>query len=66
MMLCCFSAFRAHVIPLAITGCVSALPPAPACAHYFAQYLTVMGKILTLETIFPVLLAGSLVWWDSP
>ena len=37
--------------------------PVRAC---FARYLTVTVKIRTLESIFPVLLAGSLVWWDSP
>ena len=55
---------RARVIPLAVKGCVSALPRAPAHAHYFARYLTVTVNIQTLESIFPVLLAGSLVWWD--
>ena len=54
-----------RVIPLAITGCVYALPLAPVRA-YFARYLTVTVKIRTLESIFPVLLAGSLIWWDSP
>ena len=56
----------ARVIPLKVTGCVSDLPHAPARAHYFARYLTVTVKIRTLESIFPVLLAGSLVWWDPP
>ena len=56
----------ARVITLAVTGCVSALPRVPARAHYFARYLTVTVKIRALESIFPVLLAGSLVWWDSP
>ena len=55
-------ALRVHVIPLVVKCCVSALPHAPACAHYFARYLTVTVKILTLESIFPVSLAGSLVW----
>ena len=55
----------ARVIPLTVTGFVSALPRAPARA-YFARYLTVTVKIHNLEIIFPVLLAGSLVWWDSP
>ena len=59
------SALCARVIPLAVTGCVSALPHAPECAHYFARYLPVTVKIRTLESVFPVLLAGSLVWWDS-
>ena len=45
---------------------VSALPRVPARAHYFALYLTVTVHIRTLESIFPVLLAGSLIWWDSP
>ena len=44
--------------------CVRSL--ACACTHYFARYLRVMVKIRTLEIIFPVALAGSLVWWDSP
>ena len=57
---------RARMIPLAVTGCVSALLRARARAHYIARYLTVTVKIRTLENIFPVLLAGSLVWWDSP
>ena len=57
-----------HVIPLAVTGCVSALPRARvhARAHYFARYLTVTVKICTLGIIVPVALDGSLVWWDSP
>ena len=53
-------ALCAPVIPLVVTGCVSALPRAPARA-YFARYLTVMVKIRILESIFPVFLAGSLV-----
>ena len=60
-----FRALCARVIPLAVTGCVSALPRAPALAHYFVRYLMVKVKIRTLESIFLVLLAGSLVWWDS-
>ena len=55
-----------RVIPLAVTGCVSPLPCAPASVYYFARYLTVTVKIRTLESIFPVFLDGSLVWWDSP
>ena len=55
----------ARVIPFAVTGCVSALLCAPARA-YFGRYLTVTVKICTLEIIFPVLLAGPLVCWDSP
>ena len=54
----------ARVIPLVVTGYASAFPRAPARA-YFARYLMVAVKIRTLESIFPVLLAGSLVWWDS-
>ena len=57
---------RAHVIPLAVIGCVSALPRASVRSHYFAPYLMVTVKIRTLESIFPVFLDGSLVWWDSP
>ena len=37
-------------------------PPCACARAYFARYLTVMVKIYTLESIFPVLLAGSLVW----
>ena len=44
----CLSVLRAHAIPLAVTGCVSALPHARARAHYFARYLTVIVKIRTL------------------
>ena len=55
----------ARVIPLAVTGCVYNFPRAPARA-YFSRYVTVAVKIRTLESIFLVLLAGSLVWWDSP
>ena len=40
-------------IPLAVMGCVSNLPCAPARA-YFARYLTVTVKICTLESILPV------------
>ena len=53
-------ALCARVIPLEVTGCVSAFPRAPARA-YFARYLTVTVKIRTLESIFPVFLSGSLV-----
>ena len=56
----------ARVVPLAVTGCVSALQCVHTRMHYFARYLMVMVKIRTLENIFPVVLAGSLVWWDSP
>ena len=55
-----------RVIQLAITVCVSALPHARARSHYFARYLRVTVKIRTLESIFPILLVCSLVWWDSP
>ena len=57
-----------RVIPLAVTGCVSALLGAHsrARAYYFARYLTVTVKISTLGIIVPVALNGSLVWWDSP
>ena len=55
----------ALVIPLVVTGCVFAPPRAPVRA-YFARYLTVTVKVRTLESIFPVLLAGSLVWRYSP
>ena len=51
----------ARVIPFAVTGCVSDLPCVPVCAHYFDCYSIVTVKIRTLEIIFPVLLAGSLV-----
>ena len=49
-----FRAPSARVIQLLVTGCVFALPRAPARAHYFAHYLTVTVKIRTLESIFPV------------
>ena len=58
VVLCCFSVLRTHVIPLAVTGCVSAIPHAPASSHYFARYLTVTLNICTLESIFTVLLGG--------
>ena len=51
----------ACVIPLVVTGWVSALPRAPVRLHYFARYLTVMVNIQTLESIFTVSFAGSLV-----
>ena len=66
VVICCLSTLCARAIPLAVTGCVSALLRAHACAHYFARCLTVTVKIRTLESIFPVFLVGSLVWWDSP
>ena len=53
------------VIPLAVTVYVSAFPREPASA-FFAYYLTLTVQIRNLESIFPVLLASSLVWWDSP
>ena len=55
-----FCALCTHVILLAVTGCVSAFPRAPTRA-YFVRYLAVTVKIRTLESIFPVLLAGSIV-----
>ena len=58
-------ALSARVIPLAVTDCVSTFPHVPTRA-YFARYLTVTVNIWTLESIFPVSLAGSLVLWDSP
>ena len=61
-----FRALYAHVIPLTVNGCVSALPRVPVHAHYFACYLAVTVKIRTLESIFTVLFDGSLVWWDPP
>ena len=66
VVMCCLSELHARTIPLTVTGCVSALPLARVHVHYFARYLTVTVKICTLEIIFPVALAGSLVWWDSP
>ena len=55
-----------HVNTLAVTGCVFAVSRVPVRTHYFARYLKVTVKIRTLESIFSVFLAGSLVWWDSP
>ena len=66
VVICCLSAIRARAISLAASGFVSALPRARAQAHCFARYLTVTVNILTLGSIVPVALAGSLVWWDSP
>ena len=66
VVICCMSALRAREIPLAVTGCVSALPRVRARAHYLARYLTVTVKIRTLGINFAVALSGSLVWWDSP
>ena len=59
------SALRAHAIPFAVTGCVSAISHARAHAHYFARYLTVTVKIRTLGSNVAVALAGSLVLWGS-
>ena len=64
--ICCFSALGACVVPLAVTGFLSALLRAHVRAHYFARYLTVTVKILTLGSNVAVALAGSLIWWDSP
>ena len=60
------SALCARAIPLAVTGCVSALPRVHVRAHYFARYITVTVKIRTLGSNVAFLLAGSLFWWDSP
>ena len=70
VVLCCLSV----VFPRSVRACdfidgnrLCVRSPSCACARtYFARYLTVTVKIRTLESIFPVLLAGSLVWWDSP
>ena len=51
----------ARVIPLVVTVFLSAIPLVPTRTHYFVRYLTVMVKVRTLENIFPVSLAGSLV-----
>ena len=61
VVICCVSAIRARAIPLAITGCVSALLRAHACAHYFARYLTVTVRICTLGSNVAVELDGYLV-----
>ena len=37
VVICGVSALRARAIPLAVTGCVSALPRARAYEHYFAR-----------------------------
>ena len=55
-----------HAIPLAVTGCVSALTRARVRAYYFARYLAVTVKICTLGSNVALALAGSLIWWDSP
>ena len=65
VVICCVSALRMRVIPLAVTGCVSALPRARVRAHYFARYLTVTVNILTLGSNVAVVLAGFLLWWGS-
>ena len=64
VMIYCLSAIHAHAISLEVTGCVSTIPRVRV--HYFARYLMVMVHIRTLGSIVPVVLAGSLVWWDSP
>ena len=66
MVIYFLSALHARAIPLAVTGFVSSPVRARAHAHYFARYLTVTVKIRTLGSNVPVVLAGSLVWWDSP
>ena len=66
VVICCLSALHARAIPLAVTGCMSALLRAGARTHYFARYLTVTVKIRTIGSSVPVALSGSLVWWDSP
>ena len=65
MVIYCVSALRARAIPLVVTGCVSALLCARAHVHYFACYLTVTVKILSLVSNVAVAIAGSLVWWGS-
>ena len=70
VILCCLSVVCPRSVRMcdSIGGnglCVGS--PTCACARAsFARYLTVTVKILTLESFFPVLLAGSLDWWDSP
>ena len=57
------------VCPLSVRACDSIgsnglcvrFHPYACTRAYFARYLTVTVKIHTLESIFPVLLAGSLV-----
>ena len=61
----CVSALCERAIPLAVTGCVSALTHVRAHAHYFARYLTVTVKIRTLGRNAAVALAGSHVCWVS-
>ena len=60
------------VCPLSVRACDSICgnrlcvrSPVRLWRACFARYLTVTVKIRTLESIFQVLLAGSLVWWDS-
>ena len=55
MVMYCVSALRTRAIPLAATGCVSALPRARA--HYFARYLTVTVNIHILGINVAVALA---------
>ena len=70
VVLCWLSA----VCPRSVRACDSIggnglcvrFPPCACARAYFARYLTVTVKICTLEIIFPVLLASSLVLWDSP
>ena len=66
VVICFLPALYARAIPLAVTGCVSALLRARVHAHYFARYLTVTVKIHILGSNVAVALAGSLVCWDSP
>ena len=66
MVIFCLSELRARAITLVVTGCMFSLPRVRARAHYFALYLKVMFKKCTLESIFPVAIDGSLVWWDLP
>ena len=65
MVIYSVSDLRAPVIPLAVTGCVSALLRARARVHYFARYLTVTVKIRTLGSNVAVALDVSLIWWGS-
>ena len=65
VVICCVSVLRARVIPLVVTGCVSALLCAHARVHYFARYLTVTVNIQTLGSNVAVALAGSILWWGS-
>ena len=70
VILCCLSV----VCPRYVRACDSigdnglcVRTPRCSCVRaYFAHYLMVTVKIRTLKSIFPGLLAGSLVWWHSP